>query len=560
MQNSISQCGQRLTFDVIVIGSGIAGLSYLLELLAIYPHLNIALLSKDVLLESNTSQAQGGIAAASSAEEIKTHVLDTLKAGDGLCQKQNVVEILEQGSASIQFLLDQGVPFARDEKNNLLRAQEAGHSARRIYYVGDKTGFAIATTLIEQIKKYSQIKIFENHIGINLITQEKPHQPGSFPEVIGLYVLDEKQGIIHTFLANAVILATGGAGKVYRYTSNSHVATGDGVAMAHRAGARVGGLEFYQFHPTLFYHPKINNFLISEALRGEEAFLKLPETGERFMKRYAPATMELTTRDVVARAIFCEIEQSHYDFVHLDIRHKSKEFLLQRFPNIFQTLLHLGLDISQECIPVVPAAHYMGGGILTDVHGRTDLGRLFAIGETAFTGLHGANRLASNSLLEGVVMGRNAAHASLSTIKTPLQIFDSISDWDSTSALDLRRASQINVHWRGLRGEMSSYAGIIRTEAGLRDQLKLVVARRQMIEEYYWKYLITRDLIELRNIILIAELIVRSALERTESRGGHYREDFRKKNPRNHNDYLLTKMQRDHPFPQVKSNAFTYEK
>jgi L-aspartate oxidase len=316
---------------------------------------------------------------------------------------------------------------------------------------------------------------------------------------------------------------------VYRFTTNPNVATGDGVAMAYRAGARVEGLEFYQFHPTLLYHPTINNFLMSEALRGEEAYLRLPETGERFMQRYAPSTMELTTRDIVARAIFCEIEHSNYDYVHLDIRHKDKDFLQQRFPSIYRTLLEGGLDLSRDLIPVVPAAHYMGGGILTDVHGKTDLKRLFAIGETAFTGFHGANRLASNSLLEGIVMGRNLAHASLSTLNSSLNLYHSISDWDSRSVIDLRRASQINVHWRGLRGEMSSYAGIIRTEAGLRDQLKLVLARRDMIEEYYWKYSITRDLIELRNIILIAELIVRAALNRRESCGGHYREDREEK-------------------------------
>jgi len=326
-----------------------------------------------------------------------------------------------------------------------------------------------------------------------------------------------------------VVLATGGAGKVYRYTSNPSVATGDGVAMAYRAGARVGGLEFYQFHPTLLYHPKINNFLISEALRGEGAYLRLPDTGERFMQRYAPEKMELATRDVVARAIFCEIEQSHHDYVCLDIRHKDPEFLKERFPMIYRTLLDVGIDISRDQIPVVPAAHYMGGGILSDIHGTTDLKRLFAIGETAYTGLHGANRLASNSLLEGVVMGRHAAQNCCPALESPTQLTKIVKEWDSAGVVDLRRASQLNVHWRGLRGEMSSYAGIIRTEAGLRDQLNLVLARRAMIEDYYWKYSITRDLIELRNIILIAELIVRSALNRRESRGGHYREDFASK-------------------------------
>jgi L-aspartate oxidase len=524
MPNTISQRGQRYQFDALVIGSGIAGLCYILELINYYPQAKIALITKSRLSQSNTYYAQGGIAAANSAADVRLHIEDTLAAGDGLCNQAAVSAILEQGLESIQYLLEQGVVFDRDHASILERGREAGHSERRIYHVGDQTGAAIAQSLIKQLSQHSQVTVFEEHIAINLITQVEPYQPGCFPEVIGAYILAEKVGLIQTFLANAVILATGGAGKVYRFTSNPNVATGDGVAMAYRAGARIESMEFYQFHPTLFYHPTINNFLISEALRGEGAYLRLPETSERFMQRYSPA-MELATRDVVARAIFCEIEKSNHDYVYLDIRHRDKDFLMTRFPTIYRTLASVGLDLSQDLIPVVPAAHYMGGGVLADTQGNTDLRRLFVIGEAAFTGLHGANRLASNSLLEGVVMGRNAARASHAIIKTPFHLQKPISDWDSTSVLDSRRASQLNVHWRGLRGEMSSYAGIIRTEAGLRDQLKLVLARRDMIEEYYWKYTITRDLIELRNIILIAELIVRSALNRRESCGGHYRED-----------------------------------
>jgi len=528
MNEMISQRGERYYFDAVVIGSGIAGLSYVLELLALKPHLKIAVISKNSLIESNTYYAQGGIAAAHSNRSLADHISDTLKAGDGLCNESMVTAILEKGFDNIQYLLAQGVPFDRDNAGNLVCGREAGHSERRIYHVGDQTGAAIIDALLTQLKT-KNVAVFEEHIAVNLITQTAPHQPGHFPEVVGVYVLAEKTGLIHTFLANAVILATGGAGKVYRYTSNPSVATGDGVAMAYRAGARVGGLEFYQFHPTLFYHPKVNNLLISEALRGEGAYLRLPDTGERFMHRYAPEQLELATRDVVARAIFCEMEKNNFDYVYLDSRHKDKSFLQKRFPMIYRTLLEVGLDLSRDLIPVVPAAHYMGGGILTDESGCTDLKRLYAIGETAFTGLHGANRLASNSLLEGVVMGRSAAHASCEIVLTPVQPVQEICDWDSTSVVDLRRASQINVHWRGLRGEMSSYAGIVRTEAGLRDQLHLVLARQEMIENYYWKYSITRDLIELRNIILIAELIVRSALNRNESRGGHYREDFTRK-------------------------------
>ncbi len=525
MIKTIAQRGKRKEFDVIIIGSGIAGLCCALDIAKNRKNVHIALVSKSVLQDSNTYYAQGGIAAAKEPASIAKHVSDTLSAGAGLCDQETVQAMLEHGYDCIQYLAEKGVPFDRDEKNKLACGHEAGHSERRIYHVGDHTGKAITLALLNQIKLTPQIAIFENHTAINLITQNHSLKPGQFPEVLGAYVLEEANGLIHTFQANAIVLATGGAGKVYRYTTNPNTATGDGVAMAYRAGARVSGLEFYQFHPTLFYHPKINNLLISEALRGEGAYLRSPATGERFMKRYAPKQMELATRDVVSRAIFCEIENGVHDYVYLDITHQSSEFLKKRFPMISQTLAEVGIDISRDMIPVVPAAHYMGGGILSNIHGETDLKRLYAIGETAFTGLHGANRLASNSLLEGVVMGRNAARALAPLLDTPCERH-SISDWDSTSVVDSRRASQINVHWRGLRGEMSSYAGIVRTEAGLRDQLKLVLARREMIEDYYWKYTITRDLIELRNILTIAELIVRAAINRRESRGGHFREDF----------------------------------
>ncbi|EKD73016.1 MAG: hypothetical protein ACD_45C00483G0001, partial [uncultured bacterium] len=402
MHKTISQCGERLQFDLIIIGSGIAGLCCALELLKLRANTKIALISKGKLSESNTYYAQGGIAAAQSSEDVNRHIADTLSAGDGLCKEEAVTAIVSQGSLSIQYLIDQGVPFDRDAHHQLMQAQEAGHSTRRIYHVGDQTGAAIIEALTKQLKQFSQVTLFEEHTAVNLITQIVPHQPGKFPEVVGVYVLSEKTERIHTFLSQAVVLATGGAGKVYRYTSNPNIATGDGVAMAYRAGARVSGLEFYQFHPTLFYHPKINNFLISEALRGEGAYLRSPTSGVRFMQHYAPQKMELATRDVVARAIFCEIEKSIYNYVFLDIRHKEKTFLQQRFPMIYRTLLSVGIDMSRDLIPVVPAAHYMGGGVLTDFYGTTDLSRLYAIGETAFTGLHGANRLASNSLLEGV--------------------------------------------------------------------------------------------------------------------------------------------------------------
>jgi L-aspartate oxidase len=381
------------------------------------------------------------------------------------------------------------------------------------------------------VQQQPQIQIFEHHIAVNLITHYHPHRTDIQGEVLGAYILDCQKDQVHTFMANCVILATGGAGKTYRYTTNPMVATGDGVAMAYRAGARVGNMEFYQFHPTLLHHHLINNLLISEAVRGEGALLIHPETGERFMQHYAPDQLELATRDVVARAIFNEIEHGEQGFVYLDITHQSKSFLKKRFPQIYQTLLSIGIEMSQDRIPVVPAAHYQCGGVLTDIDGRTDLKRLYAIGEVAFTGLHGANRLASNSLLEALVMASNAAHCTLKDIASPPKSIPTISGWSEPGEVNARRASQINAHWRGLRGEMTSYAGIVRTEAGLQDMLQLIIYRKKSIEEYYWKHCITRDFIELRNIILNAELIVRSALARRESRGGHFREDFPNKKP-----------------------------
>ena len=379
---------------------------------------------------------------------------------------------------------------------------------------------------MNELKKHSGILLLENHVAVNLITLDHPHKVDNQGEVLGAYILDCKKHIIHLFIANCVVLATGGAGKTYRYTTNPMIATGDGVAMAYRAGVRLGNMEFYQFHPTLLYHPLINNFLISEAVRGEGAILKNADTGECFMARYSPENKELATRDVVARAIFNEIENSENPFVYLDITHQPKSFLKQRFPQIYTTLHEIGIDISQDLIPVVPAAHYQCGGVLTDLNGRTDLKRLYAIGEVAFTGLHGANRLASNSLLEAVVMAANAAKDTQHYLENPVASSANIPHWHFPSLVNTRRASQINAHWRSLRGEMTSYAGIIRTEEGLTDILQLIMKRHKIVEDYYWKHNITLDFIELRNILLNAELIVRAAIARRESRGGHFREDF----------------------------------
>ena len=527
MKQSLSQKGSIVEFDVLVIGSGLAGLHYCQQLLNHQPNLTIALISKTEATECNTRYAQGGIAAALSKEDsLASHITDTMQAGDGLCYRPSVEAIINQGPQAIEELQHYSIHFEKGSNAQFSLAQEGGHTHRRIVNSGDQTGLAIITALNLSARQQSGIHFFEHHIAVNLITQYHPHQTNIQAEVLGAYILDCSHNKIHTFLARCVVLATGGAGKTYRYTTNPMVATGDGVAMAYRAGARVGNMEFYQFHPTLLYHHSLNNFLISEAVRGEGGRLISPDTGERFMTRFAPEQLELATRDVVARAIFNEIEQSNQNFVYLDITHQSPTFLKKRFPQIYQTLLSIGIDMSQDRIPVVPAAHYQCGGILTDINGQTDLKRLYAIGEVAFTGLHGANRLASNSLLEAVVMASNAARASIIDVLNPCNVKIDIPVWSSPTEVNARRASQINAHWRSLRGEMTSYAGIVRTEAGLHDLLELITSRYKIIEEYYWKHCITRDFIELRNIILVSELIVRGALARRESRGGHYREDF----------------------------------
>lgn len=522
----LSQQGQVREYDVLVIGTGLAGINYCLQLLKLQPRLKIALISKAEMLECNSRYAQGGIAAVHLPEDsLEQHIADTREAGDGLCYQPAVECIIRQAPTIIQQLEEYQVEFSRDAKGYAL-AKEGGHSHRRIFNCGDQTGLTVTQQLQSLAIAHPQIDCYEHHIAVNLICLYHPHRTDDQGEVVGAYILDTQTGLIHTFIARATILATGGAGKTYRYTSNPMVATGDGVAMAYRAGARVGNMEFYQFHPTLLHHHSLNNFLISEAVRGEGGLLKSAETGERFMQRYAPDQLELATRDVVSRAIFTEIEQSQKGYVYLDITHKDKAFLKKRFPQIYTTLQSIGIDMSQDMIPVVPAAHYQCGGVLTDVDGRTDLKRLYAVGEVAFTGLHGANRLASNSLLEAMATSTNAAYAVLKDLSTPCKLLDQVNPWNSPGEVNARRASQINAHWRGLRGEMTSYAGIVRTEAGLEDLLQLIMKRKKIIEEYYWKHCITLDFIELRNIVLNAELIVRAALARRESRGGHYREDF----------------------------------
>lgn len=522
-----NQSGQSHQFDVLIIGAGLAGTHYALQLLKLQPSLKIAMVCKSNAKECNSRYAQGGIAAAmDSSDSIEKHIGDTIKAGAGLCFQPHVECIINQGPQAIEDLVNYKVPFSTDEKGQFNLAKEGGHSNRRVLNCGDHTGESIIEKLNQEVKNHPNITIFEHHMAVNLIVQQPPYRIEMQGEVLGAYVLDEHTFLIHHMLANVVVLATGGSGKVYAYTSNPEIATGDGVAMAYRAGARISNMEFYQFHPTLLYHNQLTNFLISEAVRGEGAILINADSGQQFMKKYAPVDMELATRDVVSRAIFTEIETSKKPFVYLDITHKSKSFIEKHFPQISYTLNRVGIDMSQDCIPVVPGAHYQCGGVVTDIDGRTDLKRLYAIGEVACTGLHGANRLASNSLLEAVVMAKNAAHASLLEACKPPKIVMAIEAWKTPTTFNTRRASQINTNWKSLRQEMTAYAGIIRTEEGLSDIQSMIKTRRRIIEDYYWQHLITPDLIELRNIICVAELIVGSALARRESRGTHYREDY----------------------------------
>lgn len=524
----IKQQGKRHQYDVLVIGSGLAGLYYCLSLLESQPSISIALITKTTLKECNSFYAQGGIASSlDNKDDIQSHIEDTLKAGAGLSHIKNTKDLISNGHDFIKKLTDYGVDFDK-ENNDYHLANEGGHSKRRIYHCGDETGKQLIETLKDKVSSHKQIDCFEYHTAVNLIKNSNTYHLNDHGEILGAYILDEKNQQVDTFLAQITVIASGGAGKVYRYTTNPEVATGDGVAMAYRSGARIGNMEFFQFHPTLLFHPTINNFLISEAVRGEGAILRNSD-GYAFMKDYAPIQKDLATRDVVARAIFTEIERSNTSHVFLDITHQPKELLQKRFPKIFATLKSIDIDISQDLIPVVPAAHYMCGGILTAPNGTTDLKGLLAIGEAAFSGLHGANRLASNSLLEAGVMANGAAEKTCELLDQTITKKSDVKDWYSGNKINVRRASQINAHWRGLRGEMMSYAGIVRTAAGLDDLLELIKTRKKIVEDYYWQHQITRDLIELRNIITVAELIVRSALNRQESRGGHYREDFPEK-------------------------------
>ncbi|MCF8109865.1 MAG: L-aspartate oxidase [Desulfobacteraceae bacterium] len=515
-------------FDFLVIGSGIAGLMFALKASR---HGTVAVVTKRGLTESNTVHAQGGIAAVFDPEDtFESHIGDTLASGDGLCNKNVVEMVVRSAPQRINELLELGVNFNRNSQGmpELDLCREGGHSFNRIVHAHDLTGREVEETVAEQVRACGNISIFENHAAIDLITRSTRLKRGLVITThedccYGAYVLEKRSGEIHTFIASFVILATGGAGKVYAYTSNPDVATGDGIAMAYRAGAVVANLEFVQFHPTCLYHPEAKNFLISETVRGEGGILRNSD-GRAFMADYSPQK-ELACRDVVARAIDSELKKRGDDAVFLDISHKDPDFIKSRFPHLYTRCLEFGFDMTAAPLPVVPAAHYMCGGVATDIFGRTNIKRLYAIGETACTGLHGANRLASNSLLEALVYANQAAIKAAEELggsEAENQTNTEIPMWDDLGAMDSDEAIVISHTWNEIRRLMWNYVGIVRSEKRLERARRRIKIIGEEIQEYYWNFRVTPDLIELRNIAVVAELIIRCARHRKESRGLHY--------------------------------------
>jgi L-aspartate oxidase len=513
--------GAPISCDFLVIGSGVAGLTFALKAAE---HGEVIILTKRERDECNTRYAQGGVAAVLSPDDsFEAHIEDTMTAGAGLCHRVVVEICVKEGPERIRVLRELGVRFdgrdgASAEKDAELDLHlEGGHSQRRVAHAADMTGREIERALIEAVEKHPRIRLLEHHTAVDLIMLSKFGGPD---RCVGAYVLDEKAGVVTTFLAPATVLASGGAGKVYLYTTNPDVATGDGIAMAYRAGAEIANMEFYQFHPTCLFHPQAKNFLVTEALRGEGAILRLQD-GTAFMKKH-DARGDLAPRDVVARTIDLEMKRTGSEHVLLDITHRTPEHVKGHFPNIYAECLRFGIDITSQPIPVVPAAHYLCGGVSTDLHGRTTLPGLWAIGECACTGLHGANRLASNSLLEGMVFGHRAAVKLTSLIgelrKEPTP---EVPDWQVGNATPSEEAVIITHNWDELRRTMWNYVGIVRSDTRLQRAARRIAVLQEEIRQYYWAHFVTRDLLELRNIATVAELIVSCASARKESRGLH---------------------------------------
>jgi len=505
-----------LTFDVLIIGSGLAGQSAALRLAK---HCRVALVSKRQLEDSASGWAQGGIAAVlDSKDSIEEHIHDTLIAGAWLNDEAATRHVVENGRRAIEWLIEQGVPFTKDESGYHL-TREGGHSARRVIHVADATGSAVQDTLTRKVRAEANITVLEHHIAIDLITGDK--LGSGEKRCFGAYVLDSRNGEVVTVGARSTLIATGGAGKVYLYTTNPDTSTGDGIAMAWRAGCRVANMEFIQFHPTCLYHPQAKSFLISEAVRGEGGLLKLPD-GSRFMPEHDERE-ELAPRDIVARAIDFEMKKRGLDCVFLDISHKGEAFIKEHFPNIHARCLELGIDITAQPIPVVPAAHYTCGGIVCDLRGRTDVSSLYVAGEASCTGLHGANRLASNSLLECLVFAEAAVNDILASKQQAVPI---LPEWDESRVTDADEEVVISHNWDELRRFMWDYVGIVRTNKRLKRALHRVHLLKREIHEFYSHFRVSHDLIELRNLVLTAELIIRCAILRRESRGLHYSRDF----------------------------------
>ena len=518
-----------LAVDVLIIGSGVAGLSLALRLA---DHTRVAVLAKGEISEGSSVYAQGGIAAVMDPRDdsFDAHVEDTLVAGAGLCHRDTVELVVHRGPAMIEWLLQQGVPFTTEPSietglgaNRLHLTREGGHTFRRVVHADDATGFAVETALIRAVRTHGAIKLLEHQLAIDLITSAKLGIGGP-NRCLGAYILDKASGHIRAVGARFVVLASGGASKAYLYTSNPDTSTGDGIAMAWRAGCRVGNMEFMQFHPTCLYHPRAKSFLISEAVRGEGGRLLLPN-GQPFMQAHDPRG-ELASRDIVARAIDYEMKRGGLDYVHLDISHRPAEFIKGHFPTIYRRCLEYGYDMTREPIPVVPAAHYTCGGVVSDLHGRADIHNLYAVGECAFSGLHGANRLASNSLLECLVFAEAASHDIAAQLATTPQPPPALPAWDESRVTDADEQVVVSHNWDELRRFMWDYVGIVRTGQRLQRALRRMELLSEEIHEYYGNFRITNDLIELRNLVLVAELIIRSALWRKESRGLHYTRDF----------------------------------
>ncbi len=511
---------QSHEFDVLIIGSGAAGLSLALNLARSF---KVAILSKAEITEGSTWYAQGGIAAVlDDKDSFDSHVADTLAAGGGLCHKEAVEFTVKNSKSAIEWLINLGVDFTKTEnQDDYHLTREGGHSHRRIIHSADATGKAVHSTLADCVNNAENVSLFKHHIAVDLIKQPDPKSRRL--RCAGAYVFNRQEDSVEVFTAKAVVLATGGGSKVYLYTSNPDGASGDGIAMAWRAGCRVANMEFNQFHPTCLYHPKAKSFLITEALRGEGAKLRLP-SGEAFMHKFHQLK-ELAPRDVVARAIDHEMKRVGSDCVHLDISHKPADFINEHFPTVKQQCLSYGIDITKEAIPVVPAAHYTCGGIAVNLNGETDLKNLYAIGETSFTGLHGANRMASNSLLECLVYAKSAAEAiekSVANIARPSKP----AAWDESRVTNSDEDVVISHNWDELRRFMWDYVGIVRTHKRLERATHRIKLLQKEINEYYSNYKVSNDLIELRNLAMVAELIIRSAMQRKESRGLHYSLDY----------------------------------